>query len=186
MKKYAELSQGEGLVRQIIFGLIIYYGFTKAEVVEFLLQEWDCIKFAEKKVTFRGIDRRLPLFLEAKFKKLKKLTGKKKQILGNKGERGQSISKDIVSAAFDEIKKMKEVEGRKYFTPEYTRKMLIVNMFDMGFAIEEICGYVGISLGSLEKILGKEYVARVGLKRWNLKNRTKSIHPFEIQFNKID
>ena len=99
MKKYAELSQGEGLVRQIIFGLIIYYGFTKAEVVEFLLQEWDCIKFAEKKVTFRGIDRRLPLFLEAKFKKLKKLTGKKKQILGNKGERGQSISKDIVMSA---------------------------------------------------------------------------------------
>ena len=38
----------------------------------------------------------------------------------------------------EEIKKMRDVEGRNYFTPEYTRKMLIVALFEEGFSIELI------------------------------------------------
>ena len=33
---------------------------------------------------------------------------------------------------------MRDVEGRNYFTPEYTRKMLIVALFEEGFSIELI------------------------------------------------
>ena len=116
--------------------------------------------------------------------KIKKVTGRRKYILGDSGERGQSISIDIVSATFDEIKKMKDVEGRSYFTPEYTRKMLIVALFEEGFSIEEISGFVGISLNSIEKIIGKDKISQIGLKRWNMRNSKKSKHPFEDEFNK--
>ena len=51
---------------------------------------------------------------------------------------------------------MKDVEGRSYFTPEYTRKMLIVALFEEGFSVEEISGFIGISLNSIEKIIGKD------------------------------
>ena len=125
----------------------------------------------------------MPPLLETNFKKLKKVTGKRKNILGNKGERGQSISIDIVSATFEEIKKMKDVEGRKHFTPEYTRKMLIINLFETGFSIEEICGYIGISITAIENILGKENIATIGLKRWNIKSKSKVRHPFEEKLN---
>lgn len=124
----------------------------------------------------------MPPLLEDNFNKLKKVTGKKKSILGSTGERGQSISIDIVSATFDEIKKMKDVDGRKYFTPENVRKMFIKKLFDAGFAIEEICGYVGISLNAIEKIIGKDEITKIGLKRWNSKNRNKIRHPYEDVF----
>ena len=76
---------------------------------------------------------------------------------------------------------MKNVDGRKYFTPENTRKMVIIRLFEAGFSIEEICGYIGISLNSLEKIIGKDEIAKVGLKRWNL-NKRKTFHPYEDVF----
>lgn len=183
INNFIESSKNDVNVKLIIFGLIVYYGFTKAEVVEFLKQSWNCVDFEHAKIEYKGIKKNLPKLLESNLKRLKKVTGKKKRILGNKGERGQSISIDIVSATFDEIKRMPLIQGRDKFTPEYTRKMLIVKLFESGFAIEEICGYVDISVGSIEKILGKEYIARIGLKRWNTKNKPKAVHPFENVFN---
>lgn len=185
LKRFSSSEEKDGTTKTIIFGMVAYYGLTKAEVIEFLLQPWNCINFDEKIINFGDCKRNLPLLLEDSFKRLKKVAGKRKQILCNKGERGQSISKDIVAATFDEIKKMKDVSGRKHFTPEYVRKMLIVNMFESEVSIEEICGYVGISLGSIEKILGKDYIAKIGLKRWNMKKERKRKHPFEVQFNKL-
>ena len=112
------------------------------------------------------------------------LTGRKKSILIKKGERGQAISKDIVATAFNDIKKMQDVEGREYFTPEYTRKMLIINLFEAGLSIEEISAYVGIRLNSIEEILGTDLIVKIGNKRL-MKKRSALEHPFEIEFNKI-
>lgn len=173
------------VIRRIIFCLIAYYGFTKSQVVDFLLQPWGSIKFDKDKIEFQDVERNMNSFLKYNLEIIKKVTGRKKSILGNKGERGQSISPDIVSATFDEIKKMKNIEGGQYFTPEYTRKMLIINLFKAGFAIEEISGFVGISLNSIEKIIGKDEIAKIGLKRWNMKNRQKARHPFEELFNNL-
>lgn len=181
-----ESKKDEVNVRFIVFGLIVYYGFTKSEVVEFLLQPWNCIKFDKKRIEYRGVQRNLPKLLEDNFNKLKKVTGKKKNILNRKGERGQTISLDIVTATFDEIKRMDGVEGKEKFTPEYTRKMLVKKLFDAGFSLEEISGYIGISLGSLEKIIGKEKIAKIGLKRWNMKKRPIALHPFEEEFDKFE
>ena len=183
VKNFSSSSKNETLIRLIIFSLVSYYGFTKAQVVEFLLQSWECIRFDEKKIIFHEVKRNMPFLLEDSFKKLKKITGKRKSILGTTGERGQSISIDIVSATFDDIKKMQDVDGRKYFTPENTRKMFIKKLFETGFSIEEICGYVGISITAVEKVIGKDEIAIIGLKRWNMKTRTKIHHPFEDEFS---
>lgn len=184
IKKFSESSKNEGIIRLIIFGLIAYYGFTKAQVVEFLSQPWTgSIDFVNKKLIYQGIERNMPPLLEDNFKKLKKVTGKKKSILGSTGQRGQSISIDIVSATFDEIKRMQDVNGRNHFTPENTRKMFIRKLFKSGFAIEEISGYVGISLNAIEKIIGKDEIAKIGLKRWQQKTSGKTCHPFEDEFS---
>lgn len=185
IKKLNQTQKKEVNIRLIIFSLITYHGFTKAQVVEFLLQPWSCVDFEKNTILYQGIKRTMPMLLANNFRKLKKLTGKKKSILGSKGERGQSISIDIVSATFDEVKKMKEITGRKYFTPEYTRKMLIKKLFDSGFSVEEISGYIGISLNSIETILGKELISKIGLRRWNTKTKVKAKHPFEEEFNQI-
>lgn len=170
-------------IKLIIFGLIAYYGFTKSEVVDFLSQSWEAVNFKNKTIEYKGVKRKLPKLLEDNFYNLKKVTGRRKSILGDRGERGKSISIDVVSAAFDEIKKIPDLPGKEKFIPEYTRKMFIKNLFTAGFSVEEISGYVGISVGSLEKILGKEQIAKVGFERWNLKNRKKPVHPFEEEFN---
>lgn len=179
VKNFSGSSKNGVVIRLIIFGLVVYYGFTKSQVVEFLSQSWDCVIFDDNVIEYQGTRRYLPPLLFESFKKIKKTTGKKKNILGDKGERGQSISSDIVAATFNEIKKMKDVEGRKYFTPEYTRKMMVIRLFESGFSIEEISGYVGISLNSIEKIIGKDVISKTGLKRWNMKTKNKAIHPFK-------
>lgn len=184
IKNFEEKDKIQSVIRSIIFCLIAYYGFTKSQVVEFLSQPWvGTISFDEMWIEYQGIRKNMPLKLAQNFMKIKKVTGRRKYILGDSGERGQSISIDIVSATFDEIKKMKNVEGRSYFTPEYTRKMLIVALFEEGFSIEEISGFVGISLNSIEKIIGKDKISQIGLKRWKMRNSKKSKHPFEEEFN---
>lgn len=182
IRNFIKLSKKPN-IRLIIFGLIVYYGFTKSEVVDFLSQSWECIDFKNRKIEYKGVKRNLPKLLEDNLLVLKKVTGRRKSILGDRGERGKSISIDVVAATFDEIKKIPGLQGREQFIPEYTRKMLIKNLFEAGFALEEISGYVGISIGSMEKILGKEQIAKIGLKRWNMKNRSKIRHPFEESFD---
>lgn len=182
LKNFNKLSKPEVTVRGVIFSLVVYYGFTKSQVEEFLLQSWDCIDWNKKTAKFNGVKRPLPLVLEQNLKKIKVLTGKKKSILIPKGERGQAISKDIVATAFNDIKKMEDVEGHEFFTPEYTRKMLVICFFEKGFSIEEISAYIGMSLNSIEEILGKELIIRTGLKRL-MKKRPELEHPFENELN---
>lgn len=180
---FSKSSKPEVVVRLVIFCLVAYYGLTKSQVEELLLQSWTCVKWDKKTISFSGWERPMPLVLEQNLKKIKMLTGKKKSILVKKGERGQAISKDIVSTAFNDIKKMLDVDGCEYFTAEYTRKMLIINLFEARFSIEEISAYVGIRLNSIEEILGTEAIMKIGNKRL-MKNRPVIEHPFENEFNK--
>lgn len=181
---YTKSSKPEVVVRLVIFCLVAYYGLTKSQVEEFLLQSWDCVDWNKKAILYNGSKRPMPSVLEQNLKKIKMLTGRKKSILIKKGERGQAISKDIVATAFNDIKKMQDVEGREYFTPEYTRKMLIINLFEARFSIEEISAYVGIRLNSIEEILGTEAIMKIGNKRL-MQKRPALEHPFENEFNKI-
>ena len=178
LENFNQSSKPEVTVRVVIFCLVVYYGFTKSQVEEFLLQPWDCIDWDKKTVKYNGIKKSL----EQNLKKIKVLTGRKKSILVKKGERGQAISKDIVATAFNDVKKMENIEGRENFTPEYTRKMLVINFFESGFSIEEISAYIGISLNSIEEILGKELIMKMGLKRL-MKKRSALEHPFESEMN---
>lgn len=182
LDNFCKSSKPEVTVRLVVFCLVVYYGFTKSQAEEFLLQSWDCIDWNKKTAKFNEVKRPLPLVLEQNLKKIKVLTGKKKSILLKKGERGQAISKDIVATAFNDIKKMEDVEGCEYFTPEYTRKMLVINFFEKGFSLEEISAYIGISLNSIEEILGRELITKTGLKRL-MKKRPELTHPFESEFN---
>lgn len=183
IENFSQSSRPEVTVRIVVFCLVVYYGFTKSQVEEFLLQSWDCIDWDKKTVLYNGVKRSLPLVLENNLKKIKVVTGRKKSILLKNGERGQAISKDIVATAFNDIKKMKDVDGHEYFTPEYTRKMLVINFFETGFSIEEISAYIGISLNSIEEILGKEVIMKIGFKRL-MKKRPSLEHPFENELNK--
>lgn len=183
IENFNQSSKPKVTVRMVIFCLVVYYGFTKSQVEEFLLQSWDCINWDKKTVSFNGINRPLPLVLENNLKKIRAVTGRKKSILVKNGERGQSISKDIVATSFNDIKKMEDVEGHELFTPEYTRKMLVVNFFETGFSVEEISAYIGISLNSIEEILGKDVIMKIGFKRL-MRKRPALEHPFESELNK--
>lgn len=181
--RYIKKNLPEVVVRLVIFCLVAYYGLTKSQAEELLLQSWECVDWDKKTISYNGSKRPIPSVLEQNLRKIKTLTGRKKSILIKKGERGQAISKDIVATAFNDIKKMQDVEGREYFTPEYTRKMLIINLFEARFSIEEISAYVGIRLNSIEEILGTEAIMKIGNKRL-MKNRPVIEHPFENEFNK--
>ena len=40
-------------------------------------------------------------------------------------------------------------------------------------------------IDSIETILGKELISKIGLRRWNTKTKVKAKHPFEEEFNQI-
>lgn len=174
------LEKTESSTRNIVIFLFsIYMGLERSVIRELNWQMLDlskrCINIDGRKIILPG---KLVSLLEKLYQENKK-NGIKGEYLFHTyyGKKYNRITESGINAIYDSLSRIDESDEKwKNFSPQYIRNCLAIQLFENGYAIEEIAYLIGMDLVNIAGLISFDVICKnVNLK----KEHKKRIHPFE-------
>lgn len=162
----------------IIFMLSVYAGLERSQLMNLT---WNMFDKQRKKLNIDGREIPLPKKITKLLNELEE-ENKGNKIKGNYlfysfyKQKYNRITESSINAVFDRLRKIDENDPKwTYFSPQYVRNSLVIQLFLNGYSIEEILYITGMDLVSISSVLPYNFIcSRVNLS----KTKKMKSHPF--------